>query len=521
MKSALAAVLAFAAILTAGGAAAQSVLERGNGADPATLDPQRATTAAEANILRDLYEGLVTYDAAGGLIPGMAAEWTISDDRLTYTFALRGVGWSNGTPVTAEDFIGALQRLVDPATAAPDAPLFAAIAGAEAIIAGRAEPGTLGVSSPDPFTLVIELARPEPLLLHLLARPSALPLHRNFRMVPEIPNASRPFNGPYLLDRFEPGGGLWLVRNESYYAAAQVAFETVVYRGYDRLRAFAAFTEGELQITNDLPLFAIAEIGEEFAAALRTAPYAGSVFLAANVGGVFADPALRMAVALSIDRIRLSEEIWLGAMIPTLSLLPPGLADHVGEAGAALGPNDAEQRRADARALLAAAGRGPDSPLELRIAISDSELQRQSAAAIVDDLAAIGIVAVVIERPAAEHQRALTGARDFDLALVGWLGTVGHVAEFLTLFQPGDLNLTGFDDPTFQSLVAEAEITADRTVRAALYAAADRRLMAALPAIPLMHFASYNLVAPELTGWVDNVIDVHLSRWLGLAEAEE
>jgi oligopeptide transport system substrate-binding protein len=519
MKSAIAAVLTFAAMAAASIAHAQPVLERGNGADPTTLDPQRAITAAEASILRDLYEGLVTYDAGGGLIPGMAADWSISEDRLTYTFMLRGVGWSNGTPVTAEDFIRALQRLVDPETGAPDAPMFAAIAGAEAIIAGRADPATLGVRAEDPFTLVIELSRPEPLLLHLLARPSAMPLHRAFRTVPDIPEATRPFNGAYLLDRYEPGVGLWMVRNDSHYAADDVVIETVVYRGYDRQRARSAFEAGELHINNDLPVFSIEALAEAESDALRAVPFAGSFFLAANVDSVLADASVRLAVALAIDRLRLSEDIWLAAMIPTLSVLPSGLADHVGVAEAALGANEPARRREEARALLAAAGHGDDDPLELVLAISEGELQRQTAAAIADDLAAIGVTLTIIERPAVEHQQAVTGRRDFDLATVGWFGAVGHASEFLRLFVPGDIAVTGFDDVQLRSLLDEAAVTADATARSALYAAADRRLMATLPAIPLMHFESFNLVAPELTGWVDNVVDVHLSRWLGFADA--
>ena len=159
--------------------------------------------------------------------------------------------------------------------------------------------------------------------------------------------------------------------------------------------------------------------------------------------------------------------------------------------------------------------------MELRLAISNSVLERQTGAAFVDDLAAIGVHAALVERPASVHQRALLGMRDFDLATVGWFGDVGHAGEFLALFEPGDLDITGFDDTTFQSLTAEAAVTADPTVRTALFEAADRRLMAMLPAIPLMHFETFKLVSPELSGWEDNVIDIHLSRWLSPAVAEE
>ncbi len=520
MKLAFTAALLF--ILSAATATAQTVLERGNGADPVTLDPQRATTAAEANILRDLYEGLVTYDAAGNLIPGVASHWTVSHDRLTYTFSLRDDAlWSNGSPVTAADFVQTFQRLFDPATEAPAAPLFEAISGAATVLAGTAQPDSIGVYATDARTLVIELAAPDPAFLNLLALPAALPLHRAFHVFPAIPAVTQPFNGAYRFDGFEPGVGLWLIKNERFHDADSIAYDSIHYRGYDRQRAVAAFADGEIQISNDVPLFALADLADQFGAALHESPFAGTFFLAANVGGVLADPDLRLAVALAIDRIALADDVWHGAMVPTLSLLPPGLTDESQPAEAALGPNVPANRQDEARSLLAAAGYVADTPLTLTLAVSDGDQQSATAQQLVTDLEAVGILVNVITRSAAEQHRHLTGDRDFDLATVAWIGDSGHVSEFLALFGAGDLNVTGYDDATFQSLIAEAAITADRTVRTALFAAADRRLMHDLPAIPLMHYASFNLVAPDLAGWQDNPLDVHLSRWLAPAATDQ
>jgi oligopeptide transport system substrate-binding protein len=338
--------------------------------------------------------------------------------------------------------------------------------------------------------------------------------------VAPIPSANQPVNGAYRFDGYEPGGGVWLIHNESYYEAETVRFQNVIYRPYDRQRALASFADGELLISNDVPVFALSEIAEEFGAALREARYSGSFFLATNMPGVLADSDLRRAIALAIDRIRLADEIWLGTMIPTLSLLPAGLADQTAPAVAGLGPNDPSARQAEARALLLDAGYNSDNPLTLILAIGDTELQQLTGESIAQDLAEIGIVVNLVYRSAPDHQAHILGDRDYDLATVAWIGAVGHVDEYLALFDVGDLDITGYGNPAISSLLAEAGAMADWTVRSALYAAADRAVSAQRPAIALMHYASFNLVSTELEGWEDNVINIHLSRWLRPRTAE-
>ena len=100
-------------------AAHAAVLHRGNDSDPETLDPHKTSTVAEANLLRDLYEGLVLHDMKADVAPGVAASWTISPDGLVYVFKLRtSPRWSNGDAVTAQDFVFSFRRLLDPATLA-------------------------------------------------------------------------------------------------------------------------------------------------------------------------------------------------------------------------------------------------------------------------------------------------------------------------------------------------------------------------------------------------------------------
>ena len=124
-------------------AGAEMVYHRGNTGEPETLDQHKTSTIYEANILRDLYEGLVIYDATAKVIPGVATEWQISDDGLTWRFALRDdARWSNGDPVQASDFVFSLRRIMDPATGSKYAAVLYPISNAEAVNKGEAAPET-------------------------------------------------------------------------------------------------------------------------------------------------------------------------------------------------------------------------------------------------------------------------------------------------------------------------------------------------------------------------------------------
>ena len=157
MLSMLASAIGFCAVL-ASPASAEMVYHRGNTAEPETLDPNKASTTYEANILRDLFEGLVMPDARANIIPGVAESWRISDDQTVYTFKLRADAvWSNGDPVTADDFVYAFRRLEDPATAAEYASMLYVVKNAEAINAGTMRPEEIGARATGAKTLEITL----------------------------------------------------------------------------------------------------------------------------------------------------------------------------------------------------------------------------------------------------------------------------------------------------------------------------------------------------------------------------
>src|SRR6185295_10453570 len=137
------------------------VLNRGNVAEPDTLDPHQYGLAVEVEIMDDLFLGLTTRDAHGNLVPGAAERWDISADGRTYTFHLRrNLRWSDGSPLTAMDFVAGIRRMLDPATHAQFANFAYKIANGEAINVGKLPPSAAGVSAPDDRTLSVHLVRP-------------------------------------------------------------------------------------------------------------------------------------------------------------------------------------------------------------------------------------------------------------------------------------------------------------------------------------------------------------------------
>ena len=210
-----------------------TVLVRGNGSGPDSLDPQKARTVQGQEVLRDLCESLTALDPSAAVAPGAASAWSAEEGGLTYRFTLRhGARWSNGDPVVAADFVAALQRLVDPATASAYAEVVDVIANARSIIAGKSPPSALGVSAPDDSTVIVRLASPAPYLPALLSHPSTCPVHR-----PTLTRYGSGFaqpgravsNGAFTLAEWVPGSHVLIKRNHFYWNDAGNHIEAVRY----------------------------------------------------------------------------------------------------------------------------------------------------------------------------------------------------------------------------------------------------------------------------------------------------
>ena len=212
---------------------AEVVLHRGNGGEPQTLDQAHISIDVEGFIVRDMFEGLTIYDPHGKVIPGAAESWTLSDDGTVYTFKLRqNANWSDGTPVTANDFVFAYRRMEDPKEAAEYANILYPIKNAEAINGGKAPVDTLGVKAVDDKTLEITLERPTPYFIELLAHYAALPAPswaiEKFGSE-WIKPGNIVCNGAFCLTENVPNDHITSVKNPKYWDAANVKIDKVIY----------------------------------------------------------------------------------------------------------------------------------------------------------------------------------------------------------------------------------------------------------------------------------------------------
>ncbi len=501
-----------------------NLYRRGEPGEPETLDPQKTQTVIEADIVYDLFEGLLTYDAEGKLIPGAAISWTISEDGLTYTFALRDEVWSNGDPVTADDFVFAFRRLVDPATAAPYANLFSVIKNAETVNQGRAAANTLGVKPLDAHRLEIDLERPTPYFLGLLAHQTAVPIDRA-AVEAAGRDAFKPGklvgNGAYTLVAYTPNDRLTLQRNPKFHDAADVAIEREeILPLEDRGAAIRRFEAAEINSYSDAPADQVAYLKQRFDGELHLTPSLGNYYYAFNTKKPpFDDVRVRLALSMTIDREFLAQTIWGGSMAPAYALVPPGIDNYgppVAPDFAKLAPIDAETRALE---LLRQAGYGPGGkPLDVEIRFNSSANNQSTAIAIADMWKPLGVTTSFVNSDAKSHFAYLRDRGDFDIARAGWLADYSDPQNFLALCDSANaaLDYSRWANPGYNALLAQAEGERDLRVRAELLAEAETLLLKEQPIAPLMYLESKNLVSQRVAGWRPNALDRHLTRYLTL-----
>ena len=500
------------------------VYRRGEPGEPETLDPQKTQTVVEADIVYDLFEGLLTYDAEGRLVPGAALSWRVSADGLTYDFDLRDEKWSNGDPVSADDFVFAFRRLLDPATGAPYANLFFVIKNGEAVNRGRAAPASLGVRALGSRRLEIALARPTPYFLGLLAHQTAVPLERA-SLERDGRDFARPgklvSNGAYTLVGYTPNDRLTLARNPNFHDADHVAVaREEILPLEDRAAAVRRFEAGEIDSYSDAPSDQIAFLKQRFPGELFLNASLATYYYAFNTRKKpFDDARVRRALSMTIDREFLADTIWGGSMLPAYALTPPGIAgvNPVAPDFAALAPIDAE---AEAKRLLATAGYGPGGKtLDVEIRFNSSENHQATAVAVADMWRPLNVVTSFVSTDAKTHFAYLRDGGDFDVARAGWLADYDDAQNFLALAKSDNtaLNYSRWSDPAYDALLREAESERDPAARADLLTRAEAILLKAQPLAPLMYLESKNLVSRRVQGWRPNALDRHLTRYLSLA----
>jgi oligopeptide transport system substrate-binding protein len=490
-----------------------SVLRRGNGPEPDSLDPQLARTDSAGQILRDLYEGLLVLDRSGAPAPGVAARWEVNADASRYVFHLRqDARWSNGEAVVAEDFVRSWRRLVRPATAAPYADELLILRGATDVLAGRAAPDRLGVTASDAHTLVVELERPAPYFPALVAHWSLLPTDQG-----EAPRRAGETisNGAYVLSAWIPGSEVRAERNRYYWNAAATHIKTIRYLHIpDANDEYRRFRADEIDTTYSVPTEYLDRPAVASEGPLHRVPQLGLYYYAFNLDRPpFKDArALRQALAMAIDRERLVTHATGLGELPAFGWVPPGFPLYVPQrfAWSGLSP---DARIATARRLYAEAGYTRAKPLRIALRIPTGAVHERVAVAIASMWH--DVLGVEVELSAEEFKTLLVRIERGEATLFwsSWVADYDDPWTFASLVRSGaGTNLARYRNPSYDAILDAASRTPDPASRSRLLERAERTLLEDAAVIPLYFYVNKHLISPRVHGWTDNGLNVTYSK---------
>jgi len=496
------------------------VLHQNIGAEPQDLDPAMMQTNAHFSVLMALYEGLINYDPRDlHPIPGVAERWDVSPDGLVYTFHLRpNAKWTNGDPVTAQDFVFSAQRILSPALGSPYPFYYFVVRGAQDFSAGQSTDfATVGIRALDDRTLRLELHQPAPYLLFLLGGFAWLPVHR--ATVEKHGRFDQPYtgwtkpgvivtNGPFRRAGGRAGQEIIAEKNPLYWDAARVRLQEIHFHLIDNLDTEErAFRSGQLHLTEYVPSSKLKGYHDNEPQLLKSAPFFMTYFYGFNTTRPpFNDARVRQAFSLALDRESLVATQPYRGLRPAMAYVPPDVDGYT-----YAGPGQLHFDPAEARRLLAAAGYPGGQGFPAVDITFPSNNRHQEIAEIIQQMwqQNLGVrlnLANVESRVFHEERVHLA----YDLARAGWVGDYLDAHAFLSVFVTGGgQNATGFANAGYDRLVRDSLNERERARRHAIYRQIEAILLRELPILPLFHDGSPHLVSPALHGYYPNLLNYH------------
>ncbi len=501
-----------------GGGVPADIFAMALGSDPETFDPGVMSGSVEGRVAYNIYEGLVSPPPDDGPPrPGVAERWEVSPDGLTYTFYLRSNAlWSNGDPVTADDFVYAWMRMLRHDVAAEYINFVRYLKNArafeEAIIAGQEPQVEVGVRSQGPQILVVELEEPVPYFIDIVMFYTMFPVHRASieRHGQEAAFAPENIvtNGAFRLAEYRIQNAVKLRKNERYWDADSVRLRGIDMLIIENLSAqVAAFDDGRIDWTYDPPddQLAILATRDEF----RVAPQLGTYYYRFNVTRPpLDDVRVRRALSLAVNRANLCRCTLDGKMPATAHVAPmPGYTSPTGLV---------EYDPREARRLLAEAGYpgGRGFP-RIEILYNTSENHRTVAQAIQDMWQLELNIDVGLNNQEWRVYLETMNQLDYHVARAGWIGDYVDPNTFLEMWRGDDQNNdTGFANPEYDRLIDAGFAETDPAARERILQEAETLLLTEMPVMPVYYYAQEHLVRTSVRGWEMNVRDVHLGKYI-------
>jgi oligopeptide transport system substrate-binding protein len=516
--AALFAATSFAAVIPAGTQLHPTqTLIRNNGSEPETLDPALAESVGANNITRDVFEGLTANDNVGKTVPGVAESWK-QTDQTTWVFKLRtNAKWSNGDPVTAEDFVFGIRRFVDPKTASTYAATFGIflLNGAE-VVKGTKPPAELGVKALDKLTLEVKTPYPVSFLPALMSNNNLGPIHKA-SLEKNGKDWTKPgnlvSNGAYVLKEWQVNNRVVIEKNPQYWDAANVQLTKVTYLPIEDGNADVKLYEsGENEWVYQLPPGTYEKSKAQFPKEIRNAPIIGLRYYSLqNKNPAFADVRVRKALSMVIDREILSQRVTADGQAPAYSLIVAGVE------GASATPYEwatwpMDKRVAEAKKLLEQAGVKPGT--KYTFSYNTSEYHKKMAVFAASEWKTK--LGLNIETETMEFKVLLKKRHDgdFQIARNGWLADYNDATTFLALVRcDSDQNNNFNCNRKAEALIDEGSKSTDQAKRKALFTQASKMIMDDYPMIPLLQYSLPRLVKAYVGGYsLENAQDRFRSK---------
>jgi oligopeptide transport system substrate-binding protein len=490
--------------------------------EPASLDPMKAVGLPEIQVMRDLFEGLTNQDAHGKIVPGVAQSWS-SNDNKTWIFTLRNdARWSNGEPVTAQDFVYSWQRLVEPKNSSPFA-WFAALSGienAEAITKGQMSADKLGVTATDATHLKVTLSRPVPWFPSMVANAAMYPVSQKV-IEKEGDSWTSPGklvgNGAYQLQDRVVNEKIVLVRNANYWDDKKSVLTKVTFIPInEESSATKRYRANDIDITESFPKNMYALLKIELPGQVYTPDQLGTYYYAFNTEkGPTADVRVRKALSWSIDRRIIAEKVLGTGEKPAWHFTPDVTAGFT-PMKSYLQQHSQQELNAQAKALLTAAGYGPGKPLHLTLLYNTSESHQKIAIAVASMWKKNLGVDVTLQNQEWKTYIDSRNSGNFDVIRASWIGDYNEPSTFLSLLTSTHSgNIARFRSADYDAVITKASTETSVAARNTDYNKAEQIIADQAPIAPIYQYTNGRLIKPWLKGYpITNPEDVAYSREL-------
>lgn len=497
----------------AGSTTGEKILKVQVGPDPETVDPALNSAIDGGNMILHAFEGLLTLDENGQLKEGQAESWETSEDGLTWTFHLRdGLKWSDGTDLTAKDFVYSWQRVCDPNVAAPYAEtVLGMVKGYDEAVAGDIT--KLDVQAPDEKTVVVNLANPCSYFGELAAFATLNPVQQATVEANGDAWATSAdtyiSNGPFMMTEWVPGSHITFSKNPNYWNAEAIKLDKLEFELIeDSNAAYSAYTSGEVDMIKDVPTEEIPSLqgNDDF----HVEPIIGTYYVSLNLQKeYFQDARVRKALSLAIDRNYVANTLMQGTYSPASSIVGPGWLDTDGSSFAEnanggtpyIDNDNFDANLEEAKKLLEEAGypNGEGFP-QIEYTTNDAGYHKVVAEYLQQAWAAIGIdLKVNIVEWASFTPMRRNG--EFDVARNGWVGDYTDPSSILELFCTTNGNNDGkYTNADFDAAIEDSRVTTDAATRSADLHKAEDTLMNDAGCIPIAYYNDFWLQSSKITG---------------------